>query len=591
MTLAATTALTAFAVIATVLHRSAPWASSKLARLVSLAMILLVLVSASWYRFQDVDHLLFGSDQMVTLMAGIRLHLLPWWNLGAPIRDNFFKSSLMSIHGLGDSAFFYVVVGIFRLLNIPLTEANLFSASAALSMGSLVLFMLLMRRLFGIGPALVVLVLAAWNPPLIRCSPIGYQMTFVVFLQIAALYGYLLHVSKNQWGWSMVAAGLMVLCAGSELFYFGPVLLVLHWACRRSSTPGTTVGWLDPKNLLVWSGYASMLLVNLLIFLKLPPRLDLTLFGHLYLKPSISQSWAPLYSVRTFLAGFDSLIPLSVEGTYLIVGLSLAAILCSSLRRQPFAVFVAVSCFFVAGLTYLMHLTHLFNLMHLLVPSLMVVGLAGSHVMHAVASRWLRPEHSPAGLAGLACALVLVPLVGPWTGKITRVDEIPPAYRCMKAVGYAVRQLGPPKARVMILSDHAFMPLTMEYYLGRSATFAEDGSTSLYTMPDHSERYYPATLAARLGIGRCDFYVDFVQESFLNKPAALTDLASLNLHEVAQVYDEGGLCASMYSPHKTPMMRLTIDEGNAGFDRTYAYWDTLFHDAYVGTFWYFGVNY
>lgn len=562
---------------------------------------LAVLVSAAWYRFKDVDHLLFGSDQMITLMAGIRLHLVSWWNLGAPIRENFFKSALMSIHGLGDSAFFYPVVGFFRLLRIPVTEAYLYSAGAALSVASLGLLWLMVRRLFGMGPALAVLVLAAWNPLLVECATTGYQINFVFFLQIATLYSYVLHATKNRWGWSLLAAALVVLCAGSELFYIGPVLLGMHWACRRSAAPGTAAGWLSPKNLVVWGAYAMMLLVNVLIFLQLPPRLDLTLFGHLLLKPSIQQSWSPAYNFQMFVSGFDGLIPLIPGASLVVIWLSLAVIVSSALRRHPFAVAFALYWVFIGGLTYAMRLTHLYNVIHVLVPSLVVIGVAMSHLAQALVSR-LSPASPSAPAparggpgelaAGLACALIMLPLVGPWAGKIRPVEHTPPAYASLKAVGYAVRELGHPGMRVMILSNHAFMPASMEYYLGLSATFGDGHPTGIYVMQNDTEAYYPSRLAERTGTGACDFYVDLVQESFSGKPAALADLESLKLHEVAQVYDQdGSLHARIYSPREAPLKRLTIEEGNAGFNRTYAHWGKLFHDAYVGTIWYFGVNY
>lgn len=558
----------------------------------SLVLAMPILVSAAWYRFKDADHLLFGSDQMITLMAGIRLHLLSWWNLGAPIRDNFFKSALMSIHGLGDSALFYPAVGVFRLLHIPVTEANLFSAGATFSVLSLVLLWRLVSRFFGPGPALVTLALAAWNPPLITTATLGYQMNCVVLLQIATLYAYMLHVTKNRWWCSVLTSGLVILCAGSELFYIGPVLLALHWACRRGAAREETVGWWAPKNFLVWGGYAGMLLVNLVIFLQLPPGLDLTLFGHLALKPAIQQTWSPAYTLQTFADGIESLMPSRLRQGALVLGISLVVISCSRLRSRPFVLFAVGLCAFMAGLTYMMHFTHLYNLMHLLVPMLIIVGLAIHQSLLPLFSRWRATAKRSELLAGLAGVLVALSVFGPWAGTLRRVEHVPPAYTSMKAVGYAVRELGDPNMHVMILSDHAFMPASMEYYLGLSATFGEGHPTEIYTMQDDTEPYYPSRLAERTGVGQFDYYVDFVQESFPGKLAALADLASLKLHEVAQVSGrDGSLHARVYSPREAPLKRVTIDEGNAGFDRTYAQWENLFYDAYVGTIWYFGVNY
>ena len=54
---------------------------------------------------------------------------------------------------------------------------------------------------------------------------------------------------------------------------------------------------------------------------------------------------------------------------------------------------------------------------------------------------------------------------------------------------------------------------------------------------------------------------------------------------------DGTVHARIYSPHAGPRRTLTIEEGNRGFDQTYARWDRLFTDRYAGVAYYFGASY
>lgn len=592
------TALAAFAALLRAVGR--PSRSSRTAhsvRVVSLVVILAVFLSASLHRFMGTDHLFFGNDELSCLMAGIRLNLLPWFNLGASLRENFFKSLVMTVHGLGDTVFFAVVVGLFRLLNVPVTEGNLFGAGAALSIASLLLLTLFVRRLFGIGVALVALALAAWNPTLVEFSKTGFQINFIVFLQIASLYGYLLHLSQNRWRYSLLMCGLMTLCGGSELLYLPPLLLVLHAAYARhvkaqplNTQPGpreACVGLLDRKNVVAWSGYGLALLLNLFLFFKIGRHLDLTLIGHLYVKRQTGTSWFPDYNLQPFLNGFNSTMDV-IPGFAYAVAVATGLVFVGH-RRSPWAIFFVSYVGLGALLAYFMKFGNSFNFIHLLIPSIVVIALAWTHLVAPLFSRFVRRHGSASELAGILGVAIVCLLTIPW--KVRPAPEPPAPYRCMKAVGYVVRELGHPDMRVFLMSDNMFVPMSMEYYLGLSSSGSGDFPTHLFFMREPHERYYPDRLARRLGFNHFDFYVDFFLEQFPAKSAALKDLEANSMHEVARIYDGDALCARVFSPSPSELKAISVQQGEEGFDRTYAYWKNLFYDRHIGTCYYFGIYY
>ena len=583
------TALAAFAMICHALGPIPQRGRERTVRLLSVSVILGIFASAAVHRFTGVDHLLFGTDEMATLMAGIRLHLLPFWNLTAGLRDNFFKSAMMPVHGLADNVFFYLVVGVFRLVHVPVTEANLFSAGAALSMASLVLCFLLVHRCFGIGAAVAALACAAWNPSLIDFSKNGFQMNFAMFLLFASLYTYLLHVSADRWPISLLMALLMALCAGSEALYLAPVLLLLHLACRRQATeagkPAACVSLLDRKSLVVWGAYAAMLVVDAVPLLKIGRQLDLSLLGHIVSKPAHTMGIGG-YGLPQFLGGLNGLVHV-VFGSYAVLFAIVGFVAVRNLRR-PYALFFVGYFLFITMLGYLIKFMSP-NFMHLLPPALVLTGLAAVQLIELPASWLMRGRALGREFAGVMSVVLFLVVASPW--KLRPVPSVPEPYRCLKAVGVAIRSLGPPPMRVLLLSNHSSVPSSLEYYAGFSATAGDHEPPQLYYLPEVNERYYPRELSRRVGLQHFDLYVDFTLEEFGGKAAVLADLRSLGMHEVGRITSGGAVQARIYAPASAPLRTWSIEEAEATFNRRDAYWGRLFFSHNVGTFYYYGVHY
>lgn len=558
-----------------ILGLSAPWRG----------MIAAILGLAAWQRFWALDRLLWSGDEMVTLFSGIRLHLLPWWNLGDHVRENFFKSLVMPTHGLGDGLFFYLVVGVFRLLDIPVTEAHLFQAGAVLSMVTLVLLFDFVRRRFGISAALVTLALAGWSPALIFYARTGYQVNFVMFLQVALFWAYDRYLQRRIWAWTSVMAILMALCAGSELFYLAPLLALFHLACSHAAPAPRRWWW--PHDAVVWSGYATMMALNVFLFFKIGRALHLTLLGHTLLKVTGERSADPEFGLGRFLQGWNALMPF-IPWFAAVASGSAVLLLLSQRRRDPLVRFFVTYMAVMAAVAYQTRQWVLLNLAHLVLPSLIVVAVAS---IEATAMA-LRPRARPPALAGPAMAAILALAASPWRAPASPLPVTPPAaYQSVKAVGYAIRELADAHPLVFVLSNQPAIPMAMEYYLGHAAAFGDRMPPHIYYVHRVDDRYLPSRVAAHLQLDGFDYYVDFVGAEFPGKPDYLADMRRQPVRLIREITSGGAVCARIYSRHPGDPKTLTVEEGNRGFDAVYARWGRLFHDRHAGAFYHFGPGY
>lgn len=261
----------------------------------NLGVLLLGIIGFGAYvRFSHIPRSISGTfgDNIIYSFSGIRLYLLPWWNLSGLLRQNFFKSLLYSRHGLGDTLFYYPVVLLYSGLDIPLTEWNLLAAKAFLSVITLVLVYYLTASLFNARVGLLCTTLLAFSPAHIIFSSLGWQMTFVIFLQAISVLAYLWYLRRRAWWTAVPASALLGIQAGSENFYYIAILLLLHFCHAheeqrsfRENVASFSQDIFSRRNLSVWSPYVLMWAVNIYVYSRIGHQQDLTLLGHILWSP------------------------------------------------------------------------------------------------------------------------------------------------------------------------------------------------------------------------------------------------------------------------------------------------------------------
>lgn len=587
-----------------------------LATLTHCVLLLAIVSFGAYYRFINIPRSISGAPaiDLTNSFSGIRLYLLPWWNLADSLRQNFFKSLLYTGHGLGDTLFYYPVVLLYSALDIPLTEWNLFAAKAFLSTVTLVLVYCLASRLFNAWVGLLCAAILAFSPTDIAFSSLGWQLTFVIFLQVISVLAYFWYLSRRIWWTALPAAALLGIQAGSENFYYIAVLLVLHF-CHvheekrsfRENVASFRYSFLSWRNLLVWSPYAFMWVVNIAAYRRVGYQQDMTLLGHILWNTSLFSRSSGLSLGRPLIQMYlvDQVFNM-VRKTYPIFSAAYFAALVLNFnhaRRFTMRGFVWWWSIIVTALIVLSGRWNPFNAAHLLIPASVLIAVTVSDGLQRVGRR-LRPkgqvwETAATGLVVITLMLVLAP--GAMTAKLSPkwgLHYASDVFRGMKAAGAVVRTLGNPKMNVFVLTTDDVPLSPLEYYFGLSHSNSDYEPNQLFF---HNERYAPQggildpeTLAAAYRFKEFDFYVEFVREPpYPQKAAVLDRLKARGVHLVAAIYDGPEAHepdVRIYSPHVIPFRRYLIHEQEDLFDRHYAKAENLFYNVNVWTGYYYGYH-
>ncbi|MDV2502387.1 MAG: glycosyltransferase family 39 protein [bacterium] len=587
------------------------------ATIAHLVLLLGIVGFGAYGRFINVPETISGGvrDLIINMFTGIRLHMLPWWNLTDWLRQNFFKSVLSTIHGLPDTMFYYPVVQIYSLFGVPLTEWNLFAAKAFLSVVTVLVIYCLAASLFNKWAGLVSAALLALSPTHVAFSTHPDIVTFFVFLQVSSVLAYFWYLRRRAWWTAIPAAVLLGVQAGSENLYYAAIFIVLHFCYvheGRKSFGDNLVTFsrrfFSWSNLLVWSPYLLMSVVNVYVYMRIGYQQDLTLLGHvLRFTPAggepaglpLGQLAARAYPI------FDQLFNMVWKGypTYSAAFFAAMALSLGHAWRLNLRGFVWWWSIIVTALIlYTGSKQDPSRSVHLLVPSILLISSTVSDGLRSIGRRlgvkslaWEAWAH---GLLVAALAFALAP--GVLSVKLSRQSALPQLksreYRGMKAAGAVLRTLGNPKMNVFVLTTEDRPMASSQYYFGLSSSNSDYETNQLfYHEPAYAPKggvLEPVRLIAAYGMKDFDFYVEFVREPpYPQKPMVLARLKARGARLVAGIYngpEESEPEVRIYSPHAIPFRRYLIDEQEDIFDRQYANVENLFYNVNVFTHYYFG---
>lgn len=587
--------------------------------LTKLVLLLGIVSVGAYLRFANIPETISGAQtlHLSTFFAGLRLYLLPWWNFTDWLRQNFFKSLFYTTHGLSDTLFYYPVVKVYSLFNIPLTEWNLIAAQALLGTLTIVLVYCLIASLFDAPAGLIGATLLALSPAHMVFSTGGGSLTFVIFLQVSSVLAYLWSLRRPTW-WTAILAAIMVgIQAGCTNFYYIAILLFLHF-CHVHEEQGSlkenaisfrhsVLSW---RSILIWSPYFLMWIINIYVYSRIGHQQDLTLLGHIFNYSSTSPYGVPISGLVTSAFRiinssfrFDDILFYS----YTVVYLFALAMNLGCARRFTMKGFVLWWSILVTALImYSIRRQGAQNAVHLLLPSSMLIAATVSDGLKPVVL-WLRARGQPRGAPVfgfliLALMLVLTSDILPTISKYSygrygrRHHYNSDVFRGMKAAGAVVRTLGNPKMNVFVLTTNEEALAPMEYYSGLSYSNSDYEPNQLFY---HNVRYappggilQPETLISAYCLKDFDFYVEFVREPpYPQKASEIARLKSRWVHLVAVIHrdtDNSQPEVRIYSSHAIPFGRYFISEQEDLFDRQFANTDNLFYNVNIGTGYFFG---
>lgn len=586
----------------------------KLTPLTNFALLLGIVSAGAYLRFTNIPETISGasSTPLSSFFAGIRLYLLPWWNFTDWLRQNFFKSLVYPHHGWGDTIFYYPVVKIYSWLSIPLTEWNLFAASALLGTLTVVLVYHLVASLFDAPVGLISATILALSPTHIFFTTQGNHLAVTIFLQVSSVLVYLLYLRRRTWWTLFLAAVLLGIQAGCANFYYIAILLLLHFCYvyeeQRSLKENVTsfrhsiFSW---QSILVWSPYIFMWIVNIHVYLRIGHQQDLTLLGHVLNFSSTPPHGVPISWVvtQTFkVIDLAFMIKSTFFPIYTVAFISALVLSLRHARRFTMRGFVWWWSLLVAALIiYSIKRQGVQNAIHLLIPSSILIAATISNGLKITLQRLRSQDHSWGAhtYGPLVLVLMLVLTPGVFAPKLPRfVGPLrfdSDAYRGMKAAGSVLRTLGSPKMNVFVLTTNAVAPFPFEYYSGLSQSNSHYEPNQLfYHNPVYAPRggiLQPETLIAAYCLKDFDFYAEFVGEPpYPQKASELARLKARGVNLVAAIYrsiENSEPEVRIYSPYAIPFRRYVIRDQEDLFDRKFANTDNLFYNVNVGTaFWY-----
>lgn len=356
-----------------------------------------------------------GAGFLANLFSGVRLYMLPWWNLGDNIQQNFFKSIFYTYHGIANTLYPYLVVKVYGALSIPLTEWKLIASLTFCSVTTILLLYWLGTLLNGFATGLVAVMLLAFSPTNIALAQTGDRMSFVLLLQVASLIAYFEYASRRSRWWAAPAAIFMALQVGSENFYYSAIFLLLHFCivfdparALRTNLAAFGRAFFAWRNLLVWTPSVLVWGINVFVYARLWES-NLGLLGQLLqyrsFQSPLSWSWAFLGRMYNW-----------VNYQYPLYAVAFLIALVWQAKH--------VRSLILRGFTWLWSVLLLImvlvgravkpiNSVHLFVPSSLLIGMTLSDGLRLLARR-IAPKHGPrrvlvVGLPLLGLALALFP--------------------------------------------------------------------------------------------------------------------------------------------------------------------------------------
>jgi hypothetical protein len=546
------------------------------------------------------------TDEFSEVMPGLRLHALPLWNLGADVRANFFKSAMMSRHGLGDTGFYYLASGALGVLHLPVSDRHLWLAGAFTNALLIVSVAWFAWRVAGSGVmAYTATVILALSALYIFASQTGWaRYTFTPLLQMIAL-NLVSRSSRHRSAWLDAALALLTLFLTlSDAFYFGVVLVVFRFllyagpfgARARSALRDSTV-W------CICGAIVLGLAINIAgAVVAAAHQTTLTLFGYVTFRTARGGAlsiadWIDVWltTVRTYLPIVG---PFVVLPSWLLAwryawrdpaagALAVWLAIASAGVIQYFNSFTPRPPSFGMGIFML-------SASPLALPSYLVVAWAIGRVVRE------RRQTLARVVAALVFAAVVAPMAAQamrdrydpaLTAKAPRYFEIKDQCAVVKAASAYVREDGPPESTVLQLTSDNQLGVMGEFYYGISyvgnARTGERNRLLDYGDLALGRRHTPEELATLYGVPHFDYYVDFIETKNPFTVDAIARLQLAGARPVVEIRDGERVIGRVWSFRSRPATVIALDELNDRWNRV-GYLPQLFRQSLAGTAFYFG---
>lgn len=544
-------------------------------------------ILASVYKMPNI----FENEPSAGVFGGIRLHYLKFWNFdfskGIPalggtshLLDNFIKSFVYGQHGMLDYLHWYIYVGVYDFLGIPLTEFWLLVAQTVVMILALLIICLLIKEIYENRLAAVVFLIIASQ------IYINYSRSFYIVPANALMEGLLLYAlyyynCKND-GF-LAGSALMILIfvnSASGNIIKLPLFLLFIW-CVNYKVNGlnlfkTLREYLikKPLNIIFVVPALVASLCHFYVYRRIGIS-NLGLIGWISQKVGLG---APIFSKFVLIKqAFEKLVFTGAihwrAVSIILVFYALGII--RDKRRTPLFLFPLVYYLYLINLEPNSAL-----LAHVILISIgisemffIVKGIAGLRVIKFSSYAFI--------------SIFTVYTLGHFTFENINsfVKRPTPSPNYLKSVGFFLRENMTNDDKIASLLDQTENILN-EYYYGKTFFKSPVFGKEIY---DYRNLTQPLSSGNPVSPEEVDrefpFYV--VSSEFYKKDRAYSKFVDAlvkeySLRKIADVANGNVIYASIYSSRPIKYIRLDIEEANKKFNQKYANLDNLFYHHHVG---------
>lgn len=559
-------------------------------------LLFLIIALASFLRLYNMPDRPVCEDVWLWTI-GINLHNLPFFNLGAHVTGNFFKSLVYSPYGWADTLPYYLTSGIYNLLNIPLSEFWLYFMHVSLGLVSIMLLFLLGKRLFNTQAGLISAFIFAILPisAMVFGSGLYYHHDFLIFLQLILFVALFCFYKKGTWISSLFLSIALFLNAGTENIIIFPVFILFHYIFEYEACPSAYAALKNLlrrissfKYILIWLPAISVMILHLYIYKRIGES-NLGLIGYTLTKYADTGHSLPglillakkqLAMIYGNFLNWYALIILFLAVLHVIYGKNNYRVRVLGLMAWISYIFF-VNVFFRQGQHLLTFRYSLY-----LVPILLLFGYMTYRCIE-----WMR-NFKTGGIFkkgfGVVLVLSLVLILAYITYSDIKYALNRKIYHSpLKSVAFYVREHGNRNSTVFqLIPSTSSYNYQGEYYFGK--LYMEPGdetgfkrqlfSFGKYGIDDYKKAY---------GLKDFDFYIEYHGQdqddaAMSRKEDFLRTFPECRLNKVAYIIKEGKKVATIYSPRDLPFETVDAYMAEKSWDKKYANIKNLLQNNWCG---------
>jgi hypothetical protein len=566
-------------------------------------------------RVYHLDNI-FWNCEALTVMTGLRLHSLPFFNLSEHASLNFFKALFTEVGGMRHILSVFVSSSVYQVLGLPVTEFWLLFTYALLGTLAIVLVFWLGRALGDTRAGLIAATLFAFSEPVIkshRTDNAEATVTFIVALSFVLLMVYRTHRTLT----AAVGMGLLLaVMTCMESIMLMPLMLYLlgTYVTDAAATPGARLlqfvrFLLSPHGVALWAPSVAILGMHYYVYTRVGVS-GLGLFGYIGYQYgdthlSLMDRMSGVVGVNRQYASyyFVPWIYWATLGAFLLLMIRTKFRFRSELLRfSAVSFFYAMLVFISIPSSWSVGMLHLYtyDVVNVLFFSAVWCAFIDWLVVHAP----LGP--SATGIRRGAFASIGILLVLLAVGQTGRALKQPVMVNTLKAVGFYLHEYGGRQATVYNLwsCQGRCMDALSEYYYGKlvmNTPWSNEWKRQSFCRGTATVE----TTLKQYGLQDFDFYVNLREvpledrsggpsripgrtSRFYGTDGTTAELVSrLGLRRVSSIIYRGRVLAEIYSRHGYPTRDLDVMAAGLEWDDKYARVREIATSPWVGlcSFW------